>query len=66
MDENKTPRQCIHCARSIDEVPLIPLFHRGGQVYICPQCMPVLIHQPQIFVGKLSGAEALEPREHGG
>lgn len=66
MDENIIPRQCVNCGRSMVEVPLIPLLNRDGQAYICPQCMPVLIHQPQILVGKLAGAESLQPPEHGG
>jgi hypothetical protein len=38
--------------------------HRNGTAYICPQCLPVLIHQPQQLLTKLPGAEALQPHEH--
>lgn len=55
---------CVNCRRTVDEVPLIMLVHRNGQGHICPQCMPILIHEPQAFVGKLSGAESLQPHQH--
>jgi hypothetical protein len=45
-------------------VPLLTLNHRSGTAYICPQCLPVLIHEPQMLVGKLDGAETLRPHEH--
>jgi hypothetical protein len=32
--------------------------------HICPQHLPVLIHNPQMLVGKLPGAEGLTPAEH--
>ena len=60
----QTPVQCVNCERSVDQVPLIAIVHRGGAAYICPQCLPILIHEPQALVGKLAGAESLQPRGH--
>jgi hypothetical protein len=56
--------QCLNCARTVEQVPLLTLTHRQGTAYICPQCLPVLIHQPQQLLNRLPGAEALQPHEH--
>ena len=64
MDNNQVPAQCVNCGRSVEQVPLISIVHRDGPAYICPQCLPTLIHDPQALVGKLAGAEALRPHEH--
>ena len=56
--------QCVNCERTVEEVPLLTLTHRTGVSYICPQCLPVLIHEPQQLLSKLPGAEALQPHEH--
>ena len=55
---------CVNCSRTVEEVPLLMLMHRTGNAYICPQCLPILIHQPQELVNKLPGTEALQPHEH--
>jgi hypothetical protein len=58
-----TPK-CINCERSVEQVPLLTLTIATGPAYICPQCLPTLIHHPQNLVGKLAGAESLQPHEH--
>ena len=37
---------CLVCELSSDEVPLIALRYRDGEVWICPQHLPILIHSP--------------------
>ena len=64
MNNNQNEKRCVNCERTIEQVPLIPLEMKSGNAYICPQCMPVLIHKPHVLVGKLAGAEQLEPHEH--
>ncbi len=64
MNETNSTKKCLNCGRSIDQVPLISIEHRDGSAYICPQCFPVLIHEPQALIGKLSGAEGLRAHEH--
>ena len=61
--EEKTA-QCVSCERTVEEVPLLNLTHRHGTAYICPQCLPILIHKPQQLLSTLPGAEALQPHEH--
>ncbi len=63
MSSEQTPT-CVNCARTVEEVPLLSLVHRAGTAYICPQCLPVLIHQPQELINKLPGTESLQPHEH--
>ncbi|HET7089863.1 MAG TPA: hypothetical protein VFL17_14595 [Anaerolineae bacterium] len=64
MTDTSLPAQCINCERSVGEVPLIPIVHRDGPAHICPQCLPILIHQPDALTGKLAGVESLQPHEH--
>lgn len=55
---------CLACGRREQETPLLELAYRGGKVWICPQHLPVLIHDPTALVGKLAGAEQLRPADH--
>ena len=55
---------CLACRRGPDLTPLIPLDYRGGRIWICPQHLPTLIHDPAQLVGVLPGAEKLKPSEH--
>lgn len=59
----KTPK-CLVCEQTNQEIPLLTLDYQGEKYYICPQHFPILIHQPQLLVGKLPGAENLHPNEH--
>jgi hypothetical protein len=61
---NNNQPTCVHCQRSVDLVPLIPLQFQNGQYWICPQHLPILIHKPQMLEGKLPGAENLTPEGH--
>jgi hypothetical protein len=62
MSEKQT--KCLVCEQSSQEIPLIEIHYQDQSYWICPQHFPVLIHQPQLLVGKLPGAERLEPHEH--
>jgi hypothetical protein len=42
-------------------VPLINFSYQGKELWICPQHLPILIHEPQKLAGKLPGAENLSP-----
>ncbi len=53
----KNPEEkCIVCERSSDEIPLIPLHYQNGSFWICPQHLPILIHNPEKLADKLPGA----------
>jgi len=64
MPADPTTAYCVNCERTVEEVPLLSLTHRQGAAYICPQCLPVLIHDPRQLLSKLPGTEALQPHEH--
>lgn len=57
-------KQCLVCRRGPDATPLLALEYRGATHWICPQHLPVLVHEPAQLVGKLAGAEQLRPAEH--
>lgn len=62
--EAKNANICLYCERSSDLVPLIQLEYQTQQFWICPQHLPILIHDPNRLVGKLPGADALRPADH--
>lgn len=67
MTETKTPLSnagCLVCQKDNDKVPLIQLAYRGEMVWICPQHLPILIHNPGQLAGILPGAENLERADH--
>jgi hypothetical protein len=55
---------CIVCSRNSDQTPLIPVEYRGSAIRICPQHLPILIHDPAQLIGRLPGAENLRPADH--
>lgn len=63
MVESDAKRECAVCGKDDNTVPLVSLMYRGTAVFVCPQHMPVLIHDPARLVGTLPGAENLEPGE---
>jgi hypothetical protein len=44
---------CLKCSRSESDVPLVVLQFVGKESYICPQCLPTLIHHPDQLTEKL-------------
>ncbi len=61
---NNPQPACAHCGQTSEQVPLIELRFQHSQAWICPQHLPVLIHKPQLLVGKLPGAENLKAEGH--
>ncbi len=55
--EEKKELKCLVCDKSEQEVPLIMLTYKGNELRICPQHMPVLIHNPHQLIGKVDGAD---------
>jgi len=52
---------CLYCERDSEQVPLLAMRYRDAEVWICPQHLPILIHEPAKLAGKLPGAEDLNP-----
>lgn len=57
---------CLNCARPETEIPLVSLRYQGKEAWICSQCLPQLIHQPERLAGRLAGAASLPaaPADH--
>lgn len=51
---------CIICKKTSMETPVTKFYHKDSEFYICPQHLPVLIHNPQELVGLLDGADTLQ------
>ncbi|MCP4165950.1 MAG: hypothetical protein GY759_08675 [Chloroflexi bacterium] len=64
MTTNTTSYQCLNCERSETQIPLVSLRYNGEQGWICSQCLPLLIHQPERLAGKLANAENLQAADH--
>ncbi len=64
MGDPPTDKRCLACGRNDQTTPLIVLDYRGQRLWICPQHLPILIHDPTQLVGKLVGAEDLRPADH--
>ena len=56
--------RCLACDRDSASVPLICLEYQGQDYRICPQHLPILIHDPARLTGLLPGAEEMSPAEH--
>jgi len=57
-------KTCINCERTDEKIPLITITFNGEEKYICPQCLPVLIHKTHLLAEKLPGIEIAPPPEH--
>ena len=58
------PKRCLACGRGPDQTPLVALDYLDSGFWICPQHLPMLIHDPSKLIGMLPGAEKLKPAEH--
>ncbi|UCE01608.1 MAG: hypothetical protein JSW67_10005 [Candidatus Latescibacterota bacterium] len=56
-------KSCVMCERPASDVPLLTLDYRDSTFCVCPQHLPVLIHDPGQLIGKLPGAERLRPSD---
>ena len=63
LEDSKKPH-CLACDRDSDATPLVKLEYRAQAHWICPQHLPLLIHDPARLVGRLEGAENLEPSDY--
>lgn len=57
-------KKCLKCETTEQEKPLLILTYKEEPIYICPQCLPLLIHQPKKLAEKLPGAENFGVAEH--
>jgi hypothetical protein len=64
MADETTEKHCLACKRDTHATPLVQLAYRDSMIWICPQHLPMLIHDPASLVGILPGAENLSPADH--
>ncbi len=53
-------KACLVCKKSSSETPVTKFYYQESEFYICPQHMPVLIHNPQELIGLLDGVDKLQ------
>ncbi len=58
--DNHNEKECIFCKRGDMEVPLVQLSFQEKDYWICPQHIPILIHEPTKLAGMLPGAENMQ------
>lgn len=64
MSDTQSPKRCLACGADNQQTPLISLDYLDRAFWICPQHLPVLIHDPTRLTGMLPGAERLRPADH--
>jgi len=37
-------QRCFRCETGEEEMPLVPIRHRGESLWVCTRCLPTLIH----------------------
>ncbi len=58
---NSSTKECLVCKQTEKEIPLTQFDYRETSFWICPQHIPVLIHDPQKLVSLLPGADNFQP-----
>ncbi len=46
--------KCLYCDKTSDETPLVNLTYQGQPLWICPQHLPLLIHEPAKLADRLA------------
>ena len=55
---------CLNCGRTDEKIPLLHMTFKNEPKYICPQCLPTLIHKIHLLADKLPGAEMMSTTDH--
>ncbi len=58
--------KCVYCEKDSDQVPLIPIEYKGETYHICTGHLPILLHKPEMFEGKLPDVDGWQKAEHHG
>jgi len=53
-------KECLVCKKSSAEIPVTKFYYQESEFYICPQHMPVIIHNPQQLIGLIDGADSFK------
>ena len=55
---------CLVCNKPSEEIPLISFRYKGSGLWICPQHLPILIHDPKKLADVLPGSDAFHAADH--
>jgi hypothetical protein len=55
---------CLVCKRTSAEIPLISFRYQGSDLFICPEHLPILIHDPTKLAEVLPGADGFQAADH--
>lgn len=58
--DNQEEKACIFCKRDDKQIPLVQMSYMAKNYWICPQHIPILIHEPSKLAGMLPGAEDMQ------
>ncbi len=61
MTDQTTEKICISCERSEQVVPLVAITFAQNGTWICTQCLPTLIHDPNRLVHKFQNMTTENP-----
>lgn len=61
MPDSTLQPRCLSCDRGDDEIPLAPWRYQGREFWICPDCLPRLIHRRAELAEKLAAGPAAAP-----
>ncbi len=51
--------RCLNCGRDEQDVPVIAWRYQGRPLWICSDCLPLLIHKREQLMGR--GPQRLDP-----
>ncbi|MCF6270229.1 MAG: hypothetical protein L3J41_10985 [Melioribacteraceae bacterium] len=58
---NENLKTCINCERPESVIPLVSITFAQNPTWICTQCLPTLIHNPDKLADKFSNMNTEEP-----
>jgi len=61
MSDNTELNKCISCDKSEEFAPLVSITFAGKGNWICTQCLPTLIHDPQRLLHKFKDIDTTNP-----
>jgi hypothetical protein len=62
----QSERGCLNCARTEAQIPLLVWRYQGRELWICPDCLPILIHQREQLMAKWPSANKSADPDKGG
>jgi hypothetical protein len=51
-------KECFNCGKTDEQIPVLEMRYKQNQLWVCPQCIPNLIHNPDVVQAKLKESEA--------